>query len=332
MFRYSGTTMSHRRTDVVEHALEVLDRHGLADLSMRRLAADLDVRPSALYWHFANKQTLLAAVADEVLRRGERPVPDGPWDDRVTACAHQLRDAMLAYRDGAELVATALAFGLGEADPAGRLASLIETPDDRLARVNGVQVACDDMSHRRSDVVEHALSVLDRYGLADLSMRRLAADLDVRPSALYWHFANKQTLLAAVADEVLRRGERPVPDGPWADRVTAYAHQLRDAMLAYRDGAELVATALAFGLGEADPAGRLASLIEAHDDRLAGVAASTIMHFVLGHVSHEQMNMQAGSAGALNDDPLRRDDTFSVGLAMIVDGIRAQDFAIRTPL
>jgi hypothetical protein len=42
--------------------------------------------------------------------------------------------------------------------------------------------------------------------------------------------------------------------------------------------------------------------------------------------------MQAGSAGALDADPLTRDDTFSVGLVMIVDGIRAQDFAIRTPL
>ncbi len=117
--------MSHSRLDVVEHALGVLDRHGLADLSMRRLAADLGVQPSALYWHFDSKQALLAAVADEVLRRGGRPVPDGSWDEQVTAYAHALRDAMLAYRDGAELVATAHAFGLGAADPVGRLVELL---------------------------------------------------------------------------------------------------------------------------------------------------------------------------------------------------------------
>src|SRR5258708_1968452 len=35
---------------------------------MRRLARELDVTPGALYWHFANKQQLLGAVADEVLR------------------------------------------------------------------------------------------------------------------------------------------------------------------------------------------------------------------------------------------------------------------------
>lgn len=177
------------------------------------------------------------------------------------------------------------------------------------------------MSHHRSDVVEHALRVLDRHGLADLSMRRLAADLDVQPSALYWHFANKQALLAAVADEVLRRGERPVPDGDWDERVTAYAHGLRDAMLAYRDGAELVATAQAFGLGETDPVGRLVDILG--DGPLAHVAASTVLHFVLGHVTDEQMNLQASAAGAIDDDPLARADTFATGLAIVVAGIAA---------
>jgi AcrR family transcriptional regulator len=180
------------------------------------------------------------------------------------------------------------------------------------------------MSHHRSDVVEHALEVLDRHGLADLSMRRLAADLGVQPSALYWHFASKQALLAAVADEVLRRGARQVPDGPWAERVTAYAHQLRDAMLAYRDGAELVATVQAFGLGEADPAGRLVELLDGFDDnRLAQVAATTLLHFVLGHVTDEQMNVQASSVGAIEDDPLARADTFATGLGIVVAGVAA---------
>jgi AcrR family transcriptional regulator len=182
------------------------------------------------------------------------------------------------------------------------------------------------MSHHRSDVVEHALEVLDRHGLADLSMRRLAADLGVQPSALYWHFANKQALLAAVADEVLRRGARQVPGGTWDEQVTAFAHHLRDAMLAYRDGAELVATAQAFGLGDADPTGRLVELLDG-DDQLVRVAATTLLHFVLGHVTDEQMNLQASSVGAIEDDPLTRADTFSTGLGIVVEGVRAHRVA-----
>ena len=177
------------------------------------------------------------------------------------------------------------------------------------------------MSHHRSDIVGHALEVLDRHGLADLSMRRLAADLGVQPSALYWHFDNKQVLLAAVADEVLCRGRRPVPAGTWDVQVTAEAHALRDGMLAYRDGAELVATALAFGLVTADPAARLVEMLG--DTPVARVAATTILHFVLGHVNEEQMNVQAASAGAIVDDPLTRADTFSTGLGIVVAGIAA---------
>ena len=56
--------------------------------------------------------------------------------------------------------------------------------------------------HKR-DVVEAATAILDNYGIADLTMRRLARELNVSPGALYWHFANKQQLLGAVADRIL---------------------------------------------------------------------------------------------------------------------------------
>ena len=188
------------------------------------------------------------------------------------------------------------------------------------------------MSHHRSDVVEHALEVLDRHGLADLSMRRLSADLGVQPSALYWHFANKQALLTAVADAILSRGERPVPDGSWDEQVTAEAHALRDAMLAYRDGAELVATAQAFGLSEADPVGRLAAPLAHLPAPWPKVAAATILHFIVGHVTQEQTHLQASSAGAIEDDPLSRVDTFATGLGIVVAGIGAQSAVKPSPV
>ena len=53
------------------------------------------------------------------------------------------------------------------------------------------------MSYRRHHVVEHAITVLDAYGLGDLSMRRLGAELGVQPSALYHHFKDEQTHLQA---------------------------------------------------------------------------------------------------------------------------------------
>ena len=183
-----------------------------------------------------------------------------------------------------------------------------------------------DVRYHRDDVVRAALGVLDAYGLADLSMRRLGSELRVQPSALYHHFPSKQVLLGAVADEVLRRGARPAPDGlSWDERVVATCTSLRDAMLAYRDGAELVATARAFGLGARSPYDELvAALLDGGlDPELAGVAARTLLHFVLGHATDEQTHLQAGSAGAIADGP-REGSDFLVGLTMVVDGGRAR--------
>lgn len=183
------------------------------------------------------------------------------------------------------------------------------------------------MAHRRADVVARALDVLDRFGLADLSMRRLAAELSVQPSALYHHVPDKQTLLALVADELLARGARPGPgdDAPWDAQVLATCAGLREAVLAYRDGAELVATVWAFGLGARAPYDALetALLGAGLEPALVPTAARTLLHFTYGHTLEEQTHLQAGSAGAILDAPREVSD-FAAGLALVVDGVRVR--------
>lgn len=186
------------------------------------------------------------------------------------------------------------------------------------------------MRHHREDVVARALVVLDEHGLADLSMRRLGAELGVQPSALYHHFPHKQALLAAVADELLARGSRPLPEGEWDVRARICCLRLRDACLAWRDGAEVVATARAFGLGGAAPYDELAGVLAAGtgDDELAATAARTLLHFVLGHAMDEQLQRQAGSAGALHptDPGVHRDFTAEVttGVDLVLAGLRTR--------
>jgi TetR/AcrR family transcriptional regulator, tetracycline repressor protein len=178
--------------------------------------------------------------------------------------------------------------------------------------------------HRR-DVVERAIEVLDQYGLADLTMRRLGAELGVQPSALYHHFANKQSLLGAVADELLARGLRPPAEGPWDDQVRAVCLQLRDAMLAWRDGAELVATVHAFGLGAGAAYDAVAVALAGSglSEELVPTAARTLLHLVFGHTAEEQTQLQASSVGAIDLEP-REGSDFAEGLALLVDGIRVR--------
>jgi TetR/AcrR family tetracycline transcriptional repressor len=183
------------------------------------------------------------------------------------------------------------------------------------------------VAHRRADVVVRALTVLDDHGLADLTMRRLGTELGIQPSALYHHFPSKQVLLAAVADEILVRGARPLPDGPWEDRARAACHTLRDACLAWTDGAEVVATARAFGLGARAPYDELVGVLVAGgvDDELAGAAARTLLHFVLGHATDEQTHRQAGSAGAIDTDPATDFSAdFATGVDLVLAGLRAR--------
>src|SRR5512135_623562 len=51
---------------VVQRALALADAEGLDALTIRRLATELGVTPMALYWHFRNKEELLAGLADQV--------------------------------------------------------------------------------------------------------------------------------------------------------------------------------------------------------------------------------------------------------------------------
>ena len=182
------------------------------------------------------------------------------------------------------------------------------------------------MRYRREEIVAKAVEALDAYGLADLTMRRLGTELGVQPSALYHHFANKQTLLAAMADEILVRASWPT-EGDWMDRAGAICLVLRDQLLAYRDGAELVATVHAFGLGATQPVGLLsAALDEGAIGALGPTAVRTLLHFVYGHAVDEQTHLQAAAAGAIDDTATSGDgrdgDDFATGLGIVIAGIQ----------
>ena len=186
------------------------------------------------------------------------------------------------------------------------------------------------MQLHRNDVLDGAVAILDEYGLADLTMRRLAGSLNVQPGALYWHFPNKQALLGAVADRSLARLDRPVVATEWDAQLIELAHRLRDALLSHRDGAELVSATYASRLTTSQAREKfVAATIRAGLTRdRAELAAYTLLYYVLGQTVDEQSRMQMDSVGALTDDasPLLEspDATarFDFGLQLFVGGVR----------
>lgn len=185
--------------------------------------------------------------------------------------------------------------------------------------------------HRR-DVVDKATQLLDDYGIADLTMRRLARELNVTPGALYWHFADKQELLGAVADRILVPAASTVRQTQWTGRILAICSALRNALLSSTDGAELVSASFA--------AGKSSTLIEildrltsaAADAGFEGVdadlAARTAVYYVLGFTADEQSRLQWDAAGALSDGQsvmtTNPNGRFTFGLRLLVDGMSTQ--------
>lgn len=177
------------------------------------------------------------------------------------------------------------------------------------------------MRHRKADVVDRAIAVLDELGLDDLSMRRLAAELGVRPSALYHHFAGKDALLAAVADELLLRGRRATEVVTWDAELRLSCVEVRDAMLACRDGAALVARVHALGIGAQDPLLRMYDALAraGASEHLARIGARTLVHFVFGHVADEQLQRQSQQDAVPTSG---EGDDFHLGLTLLLDGLR----------
>lgn len=101
------------RHELSRVGLRLLSEHGLADVSMRRVAKEFDVAVSALYWHVKDKQSLLGAVVDELLANVEFAPPTGDWRTDLTTRAELIYDTILHTRDAAELTASVLALGTG---------------------------------------------------------------------------------------------------------------------------------------------------------------------------------------------------------------------------
>lgn len=196
------------------------------------------------------------------------------------------------------------------------------------------------MQRNRTDVVDAALGILDEYGLADLTMRRLAGALGLQPGALYWHFPNKQAVLGAVSDAIVApavESTTATADG-WADAATDLARRLRDALLSRRDGAETVAASVSARTMTTSLSELLAAPLHRSGlhARHAVIAADALLFYVLGSASDEQARIQLDSAGALPDgepDPEAPNPTerFEFGLRLFVDGVTARAQAASEP-
>lgn len=104
---YSCQVVSEKltRAAVLERAAKLADADGLDAVTIRRLAQELGVTPMALYWHFKNKDELLAGLADHLLAgvQADRQAGD-PWLTQLRAMVEALLDVVRAHPTLVELL------------------------------------------------------------------------------------------------------------------------------------------------------------------------------------------------------------------------------------
>jgi AcrR family transcriptional regulator len=104
-------TASLTRDQIVDAAIELLDRGGEAGLTFRTLSERLATGPGALYGHIANKHDLVAAAcAAVILPKLEVRIPDAQPRTTIRTVALALFDVIDAH----PWVGTALAWTTGQ--------------------------------------------------------------------------------------------------------------------------------------------------------------------------------------------------------------------------
>jgi TetR/AcrR family transcriptional regulator, tetracycline repressor protein len=157
-------------------------------------------------------------------------------------------------------------------------------------------------------IVAAALGLLKKEGTEGLTIRKLSQRLKVKAPAIYWRFSEKRDLVDAVAEEILRQhffDLRPMREGSknkWQPWLKTTLNRLRDAMLAYPDGAKVIAGA------RPHIATTLAQIAECSLETLercsldlteASVIVFTALHYTYGQVIEEQ---DSPSPTALSDE------------------------------
>lgn len=82
----------------------------------------------------------------------------------------------------------------------------------------------------KSRIVDAAMTVADRMGTGSLTIRQIAAELDVSPMGIYHYVADKEAILDAMVDRVFAEIGLPVIGAPWRTEMERRAHSARRAL------------------------------------------------------------------------------------------------------
>ena len=99
------------RERIIDAAIDLADREGLAALTMRRLGTHLGVEAMSLYKHVTDKEDLLDGVADRVTAAFEVPSPDLDWRTALRRSAISVHEALRLHPWASTVIESRLRLG-----------------------------------------------------------------------------------------------------------------------------------------------------------------------------------------------------------------------------
>jgi AcrR family transcriptional regulator len=177
---------------IVKGAIKLADGEGLDAVTMRRLAAALDTRPTSLYAHIASKADLLALMMDEVvgMMLVDRPLPED-WREALSQIARRSHAAYAAHPWVLAAFARGSRLGPNALQHAKQHARAVSTLKLKPADVWSVVAIIDDF------VIGNAMRIATRGSPPKLERLLAPGDLAISPELAEWQGKD----LARVAQE-----------------------------------------------------------------------------------------------------------------------------------
>lgn len=194
----------------------------------------------------------------------------------------------------------------------------------------------------RDRIVVASVALLDRDGASALTMRKVAAELNVHATSLYWYVQRREDLIDLALDHVLAEaaGDLPDDDVLWDDVVFRVAKQYYDSFAGHPWAAGFAGTRPLIGPNAMALSGRVITALResggAEPDRM--IAASAISQQVLGAattavvvrgLSNAPAEEYAAAVGAPETLGIWI-PSFDDVLTLLVDAIRARLGTART--
>lgn len=169
-------------------------------------------------------------------------------------------------------------------------------------------------------IVEAAWALVDEAGIAGLSTRTLAAALNVKSPALYWHVRSKEELLGLMMEHLLLDTLVGVSSAlNWKAWLKEVVRRQRRLLLSHRDSGLIASLAPPSEQLRTQVFDRMvAPLIDGGiSPTVAGAAAGGMASFVLGWVIYEQRSETRAFMETYHDP----DIAFELLLEAFVNGI-----------